>query len=53
MWTLIGNILIAVAAYVACIYTWPAVRTFLTGAKAEIDRLEARIKALAEAAKPK
>lgn len=40
------------AGYVASIYTWPWLRTKLMGAKAEVDRLEARIRAIAEANKP-
>lgn len=53
MWTFIGDILIYVAGFVTCIYTWPWIRTKLMGAKAEVDRLQARIQAIAEAAKPK
>lgn len=54
----IGDIWIAVifgvGGYVTSIHTWPWLRTKLMGVKAEIDRLDARIKALVEeSAKPK
>lgn len=53
MWTFIGCVALVIAGYVASIYTWPWIRTKAMGVKDEIDRLEARIKAIAEAAKPK
>lgn len=53
MGTFIGDIIIAGLAYVASIYTWPWLRTKIMGAKAEIDRLNARIQAISEASKPK
>lgn len=53
MLTFWGDIAIAILAYVASIYTWPWIRTKIMGAKAEVDRLEARIRAIAESVKPK
>ena len=44
--TLTGDVMIAVAAYVASIYTWPWLRTKLMGIESEIKVLEARIASL-------
>lgn len=52
-WIIFGDLLWLAGGYIASIYTWPWLRTKLMGAKTEIERLEARIKAIADAAKPK
>jgi hypothetical protein len=41
-----GDIFVAVGAYVASIYTWPWLRTKLVGIEAEVKALEARAQAL-------
>lgn len=41
-----GDMVIAVVAYVAAIYTWPWLRTKLMGVEAEVEALLARAEAL-------
>ena len=45
-------IILAIAGgYVASIFTWPAIRTAMTGAQSEVAKLEARATALKAALK--
>lgn len=43
---IISYIAVLAGGYVASIYTWPAVRTALTGAQTEINKLKDRAKAI-------
>jgi hypothetical protein len=45
MWSLFDAVLFA-AGYAASIYSWPRIKLWVSGAQAEIVRLEARISAL-------
>jgi hypothetical protein len=40
---IIAAVLVFAAGYVASIYTWPWIRTTVTGAEAEIERLRTRL----------
>lgn len=53
MLTLFGDGLIAFVAYVASIYTWPWIRTKLSGVTAEITNLRAKANALEASIKTK
>ena len=45
MWTVLDAVLFA-AGYVASIYSWPTIKVWVNGTKAEIASLEAKAAAL-------
>lgn len=50
--TFFGDMLVAVLAYAASIYTWPSLRTFFVSAESEIAALESKLAVLKSAVTP-
>lgn len=44
--TVFGDVLVGVGGYVASIYTWPYVRTFLVSAESDLAAAKAKVAAL-------
>lgn len=46
IWTVIGDVVIFLAGYAVSAYTWPSLRTGISGISNEISKLRARADAL-------